>query len=363
MKTSDFDYDLPPELIAQEPLPNRSGSRMLVVHRATQALEHSVVSRLPRYLRPNDVLVVNDTRVIPARIFGRRTDTGGRVELLLVEEKDGAPVRAAGERQRGPCETVWEAFYRASGRARPGLDLSLAGDRLQGKVVDVGKEGKVLVRLRSQIPLSDVLAEEGFAPVPPYVKREAQRNDLTVMDRERYQTVYARREGSVAAPTAGLHFTDELLDELAQIGVRRAAITLHVGPGTFKPVKSDYVGDHDMESERYSISGEVVAAIQQARLAGGRVVAVGSTSVRALETMATPKGGVSAGEGRTSLFITPPHDFRVVDVMLTNFHLPRSTLIMMVCALAGGELILRAYREAIRLRYRFYSYGDCMLIV
>ncbi len=346
MKTSDFFFDLPPELIAQEPLAERSASRMLVLDRETGGIEHRHVTDLPGYLRAGDLLVVNDTRVVPARVFGRRHDTGGRVELLLLETGGDA---------------VWESYYRASRPPRAGLLLELGEGAIRGEVLEVLPGGRVRVRLQADGPLLDVLEEHGVPPLPPYIKRSAG-DPRTARDRLRYQTVYASRPGAVAAPTAGLHFTPELFARLEEQGVRRAVVTLHVGPGTFKPVSCDDVRDHVMEDERYELDAETAAAVDAARARGGRVVAVGSTTVRTLETVAREHGGVVADEGRSDLFIYPPFEFRVVDVMLTNFHLPRSTLIMMVCALAGRERVLAAYEEAVRMRYRFYSYGDCMLI-
>jgi S-adenosylmethionine:tRNA ribosyltransferase-isomerase len=361
MKTSDFDYELPSELIAQQPLPERSAARMLVVHADTGVLEHGGVRDLPRYLRAGDLLVLNDTRVIPARLFGRRADTGGRVELLLVEEVGGRE---------------WTALLRASGRPGVGTGLVLGGGRAEATLTGRNAGGKVTVRFSGTRPVLELAAEVGVPPVPPYIRRPKSGGDLVALDRERYQTVFAAAPGAVAAPTAGLHFDAELLQALENRGVERAAVTLHVGPGTFKPVKAERVEDHRLEGERYTVSPEAAAAISRARAGGGRIVAVGSTTVRTLETAASAGGQVMPGSGRTELFIRPPFEFKVVDLLLTNFHLPRSTLLMMVCAFAqwacgpvsagaggGQDLVLRAYREAIRLRYRFYSYGDCMLVL
>jgi S-adenosylmethionine:tRNA ribosyltransferase-isomerase len=348
MNTSDFDYDLPPELIAQEPLPVRSESRMLVLDRRTGAIQHRHITDLPQHLTQGDIMVVNDTRVIPARLFGHRPDTHGQVELLLVEElKQGK----------------WESFYRASGHPRVGTRISLANGSLEGCVVSLGTEGRVVIRFTGDRPVLDVLEEEGSAPLPPYIKRPKGQNLSLKFDRDRYQTIYASVPGAVAAPTAGLHFTEQILAQLDQLGVRRTAVTLHVGPGTFKPVKSDHVEDHVMEPERFAVSDAATKQINAARRAGRRVAAVGSTSVRTLETVADEHSEVTASSGRSSLFIRPPYRFRVVDAILTNFHLPKSTLIMMVCAFAGRNAVLQAYKEAIAQRYRFYSYGDCMLIL
>ncbi len=348
MRTSDFNFDLPPELIAQEPLPERSASRMLVLDRATGALTHRHVTDLPRYLRPGDLLVVNNTRVIPARVFGHRLDTGGRVELLLLE--------AMGD-------DVWTSYYRASGSPRAGLRFDLADGAVRGEIQEVLPGGRVRIRLNAEGALLDVLERHGVPPLPPYIKRGIA-DSRTPGDRSRYQTVYASRPGAVAAPTAGLHFTPELLSQLDTQGVRRTSVTLHVGPGTFKPVSCDDVRDHVMEEERYELDAAAAELVSETRARGGRVVAVGSTTVRTLETVARDHGGHAvAATGRSGLFIYPPFAFSLVDVMLTNFHLPRSTLIMMVCALAGRDRVLAAYEEAVRMRYRFYSYGDCMLIV
>jgi S-adenosylmethionine:tRNA ribosyltransferase-isomerase len=352
MRTADFDYDLPPERIAQHPLEDRLQARMLVVDRGSGALEHRRVADLPQHLRRHDLLVVNDTRVIPARLFGRKPRTGGAVELLLVEET--AP-------------GVWEALYRASGRTRPGEELELAEGELRGRLEAVGEGGRVTLRLEGARPVLEVLDRHGVVPLPPYIRRtpEEQRSGSAPdgADRLHYQTVYAREPGAVAAPTAGLHLTEPLLAELAAGGVPCARVTLHVGLGTFKPVAVPDVEAHRMEAERYTVPAETAAQIRAARAAGGRVVAVGSTVVRALETAAAGDGAVAAGSGRTDIFIHPPYAFRAVDALLTNFHLPRSTLLMMVCAFAGRETVLAAYAEAVRREYRFYSYGDCMLIV
>lgn len=347
MKTSDFFYHLPPELIAQQPSADRSQARMMVIHRADGNFEHRSVADLPGYLHPGDLLVVNDTRVIPARLYGCKAATGGSVEILLIEET--AP-------------DVWEAFLRAR-HAKPGARLELAGGQVQAEVLAVKDEGRVTLRLCHEHPLFDILETAGVTPLPPYIKRASAGESQRALDRERYQTVYARNPGAVAAPTAGLHFTEALLNTLERRGVRRAAITLHVGPGTFKPVTVAEVEQHRMDAERYTVPPETARLIRETRAARGRVVAVGSTVVRALETVAAAHGMVTAAQGRSDLFIYPPFAFRAVDAMLTNFHLPSSSLLMMVSALAGRELILRAYDEAIRARYRFYSYGDCMLIV
>ena len=346
MKTSDFDYELPPELIAQEPACERDRSRMLVLHRREERLEHRRFSDIPEYLGAGDLLVVNDTRVIPARVYGRKAASGGKVEILLLEET--AP-------------GTWDILLHASRRPKVG-DTILFGDGLASAILLAdGEKGRASIRIESAKPWLDVVAEIGEPPLPPYIKRSEARDQKS--DRERYQTVYAKCPGAVAAPTAGLHFTEEIFQTLEKRGVNKATVTLHVGLGTFRPVDAENVEDHRMEAERYTVPEETAAAIRACKMRGGRVVAVGSTSVRTLETVAAEHGEVVACSGRSSLFIRPPYEFKVVDAMLTNFHLPRSTLIMMVSALATRELILKAYAEAVRERYRFFSYGDCMLIL
>ncbi len=347
MKTADFYYSLPPELIAQQPASERDQARMMVIHRDTGTFDHRRVADLPAFLCSGDLLVVNDTRVIPARLYGQKVGTGGRVEILLIEET--AP-------------GTWEALLRAR-HTKPGARLDLAGGLVRAEVLVVKDEGRVTLQLRHARPLPEILEAAGVPPLPPYIRRARSDAPERPVDRERYQTVYARCPGAVAAPTAGLHFTAELLSALERQGVRRSAVTLHVGPGTFKPVTVAEVERHRMDAERYTVPEVTAQLIRETRRAKGRVVAVGSTVVRTLETVAAEHGGVTAAQGRSALFIYPPYEFQVVDAMLTNFHLPASSLLMMVSALAGRELILRAYAEAIRERYRFYSYGDCMLIV
>jgi S-adenosylmethionine:tRNA ribosyltransferase-isomerase len=320
---------------------------MMVLCRDTGALSHGHAADLPAHLRPGDVLVLNDTRVIPARVFGVRNDTGGRVEVLFLEEA------APGE---------WEVYYRASGPARAGQGISLAAGAIAGEIARVEPGGRVRLKVRSERPLPEILDEQGHPPLPPYIKRP-RGGAPAAADRDRYQTVYARQPGAVAAPTAGLHLTAEMLRRIEAQGVRIATLTLHVGPGTFRPVKVEDPSEHAMESERYAIPPETAAAVRTARAKGGRVVAVGTTTVRALESVFSEAGAVVAREGRTALFIREPCRFGVVDALLTNFHLPRSTLLMLVCAFAGRDRVMNAYREAVAARYRFYSYGDCMLIV
>ncbi|MEA2603345.1 MAG: S-adenosylmethionine:tRNA ribosyltransferase-isomerase [Acidobacteriota bacterium] len=336
MLTSDFDYELPAASIAQEAAP-RGESRLLVLDRE-EPDRHARVRDLPRLLRPGDLLVLNDTRVIPARLFGRRSGSTGKMELLLIER--------LGERE-------WDALVKPGRRARPGTVIELDGS-LAAEVVDKREDGRH--RLRFSEPIEPHLDRLGHVPLPPYIHRPD-----TSEDRERYQTVYARSPGAVAAPTAGLHFTERLLEEIAAAGIEIARVTLHVGIGTFKPVAAERIEDHRMDRERYEISEEAAEAIRRAR-ERGRIVAVGTTVVRTLESAALGGDGtILPGTGSTELFITPGFHFQVVDALLTNFHLPRSTLLMLVSAFAGRERVLAAYEEAVREGYRFYSYGDAML--
>ena len=347
MLVRDFDFELPDAAIAQHAAP-RGESRLLVLD-AVGEDRHRRVRDLPEWLRPGDLLVVNDTRVLPARLFGRRMPSGGRIELLLAERH--------GERE-------WDALLKPGRRAVPGTHIELSED-LSAEVVTRGEDGRF--RLRFTAPVEPHLERLGHVPLPPYIHRADE-----AADRERYQTVYAREPGAIAAPTAGLHFDDALLQALEARGIERAAVTLHVGLGTFKPVTAELVHEHRMDAERYVIPEATAAALRRARAEGRRVVAVGTTVVRALESAAaaSARAGdstaadreVPAGPGSTSLFIYPGFPFRVVDALLTNFHLPQSTLLMLVCAFAGRERVLAAYREAVERGYRFYSYGDAMLV-
>jgi len=335
--TRDFDYELPPERIAQHPAP-RGASRLLVLDREGPD-RHRHVRDLPELLRPGDLLVINDTRVIPARLFGRRPG-GGQIEILLTGK--------AGDRE-------WDALVKPGRRARPGTVIVL-DEHLSAEVIDKEETGRH--RLRFSEPIEPHLERLGHMPLPPYI----QRND-EAEDRERYQTVWARNPGAIAAPTAGLHFSQELLDHLAAAGIERAEVTLHVGLGTFKPVTAEKIEEHRMESERWEVSEATAEALRRTRERGGRVVAIGTTVVRTLESAALAgEGDVRPGSGATELFITPGFRFRAVDVLLTNFHLPKSTLLMLVSAFAGRDRVLAAYAEAIREEYRFYSYGDAMLV-
>jgi len=347
MKTSDFDYELPPERIAQEPLEERDASRLLVLDRSSGSVAHRAFRELPSLLRQGDLLVLNDTKVVPARLYGRREATGGGVEVLFVERLSGAN---------------WLALTKSGGSLRPGERLSLAEGRVRARIVERrGQEGDVL-EILSQEPLERVLDEAGHMPVPPYIRRDG-RSPPSALDRLRYQTVYARSPGAVAAPTAGLHFTERVFRELEARGVAREFVTLRVGPGTFRPVKAAELESHRMDPEDFEVPERTAEAIRLCRGRGGRVVAVGTTVVRALESAAAEDGTVRPGRGRASIFIVPGHRFRAIDAMLTNFHLPRGTPLVLVCAFAGRERVLAAYREALRAGYRFLSYGDAMLIV
>lgn len=338
MLTSDFDYHLPDASIAQQPA-RRGTSRLLVVD-APKGERHCRIGELTEALHPGDLLVINDTKVFPARLFARRPGTGGKVELLLVERL---------------ARLEWTALVKPGRKARPGDRLELAPGL---EVEIVGEAGDGQRRVRFSQPIEPWLGDLGHVPLPPYIKRAD-----APSDRESYQTVYASQEGAIAAPTAGLHFTRRLLDDLGDRGVESASLTLHIGIGTFKPVKTALVHEHRMDRERYRVPEATATALRRTRRAGGRVVAVGTTVVRALESAALAGGGsVLAGEAKTGLFIAPGFRFQVVDLLLTNFHLPRSTLLMLVCAFAGRERILTAYRQAIEHGYRFYSYGDAMLV-
>ncbi|MBE3556155.1 MAG: tRNA preQ1(34) S-adenosylmethionine ribosyltransferase-isomerase QueA [Firmicutes bacterium] len=346
MDIADFDYDLPPELIAQEPLADRSASRLMVLHRDTGAIEHRIFRELPEMLRPEDVLVINDTRVMPARIFGHKLASGGRSEFLLLRPLE---------------ERLWEALARPAKRVRKGTEIAFT-DRLgqlmaTAEVIAEEDEGIRHLRFAGERPVEELLSQIGQIPLPPYIHR-------TLPDPQRYQTVYARRLGSAAAPTAGLHFTPELLDAIAARGVAIVPITLHVGLGTFRPVTEMQVEAHQMHEEWYEISKEAAAMIRSRKASGGRIVAVGTTTVRTLESVASRYDGeVRADSGWSSLYIYPGFRYRAVDAIVTNFHLPKSTLLLMIAAFAGRDHVLQAYQEAVKHRYRFYSFGDAMFIV
>ena len=358
MLTADFDYYLPEELIAQRPPEVRGTSRMMVLNREQNTLEHKSIGDILDYLRPGDLMILNNTRVFPARILGAWEDTGGAAELLLLDCRER---EAAIE---GGFTSQWRCMCGSGRKSRVGHTILCAQGNLRAEVLDKDEEGHSLVRFHSAAPLMTLLDAHGLTPVPPYIRRDANDREMARLDKERYQTVYAKEVGAVAAPTAGLHFTDELLTKLEAKGVKRAFVTLHVGPGTFKPVKAERVEEHRMDAEFYDIPEATAQAIRETRAAGGRIVAVGSTSVRTLETVAALNNGeIVATHGSSTAFIYPPYQFKAIDVMLTNFHLPQSTLIMMISALAGRERVLAAYEEAVKERYRFFSYGDCMLIL
>ncbi len=339
MKTSDFEYYLPPELIAQRPLDRRDASRLLVLHRSDGNIEHRDFSDIVSYLRPGDCLVINETKVIPARLRGHKAGTGGAVEILLV----------------APLDNGWEAMVKPGARLPVGTEVEFEPPLLRATIGDHLEAGRRRVEFSCDGDFRDALDRVGLLPLPPYVTEP-------LADQDRYQTVYAAREGSVAAPTAGLHFTPALLDRIEASGITVARIDLTVGPGTFQPVRVDEIEDHVMHSERFNVPSDAVAAINAARGAGGRIIAVGTTSARVLETMAD-NGLIRPGQGETDIFIFPGYKFKAVDALLTNFHLPKSTLLMLVCALAGRQLIIKVYEEAVHERYRFFSFGDAMLIL
>ena len=341
MRLSEFDYELPAELIAQEPLAERDASRMLVVDRQQQTWSDHTFKDFTNYLREHDVAVVNNSRVIPARLRGKREETGGQVEIFLVREVE---------------EKVWEALVRPGGRLKKQSRVVFGDGRLTADILDEPGSELRRVRFRCEGSFETVLGELGSTPLPPYIKH------LSDRDRERYQTIYAKQRGAIAAPTAGLHFTPAVLSEI-QARATLAEVTLHVGYGTFEPVRVDDVDQHSVSAERFEISETAVAKINKARSKGGRVIVVGTTTMRALESTAAEDGVVQAGRGEANLTIKPGYRFRVADALLTNFHLPQSSLLILVSAFAGRDFVLDAYRHAVRERYRFYSYGDCMLII
>lgn len=341
MKTSDFFYELPENLIAQTPIEPRNASRLMILHKKTGELEHRIFKDLGEYLRPGDCLVLNDTRVIPARIYGVKEETGAVVEFLLVSQKEN---------------DVWECLCKPGKRAKIGTKFSFGEGKLIGEIIDINEDdGNRFVKFSCDGSIYAVLDEIGAMPLPPYIKEK-------LKDKERYQTVYSKELGSAAAPTAGLHFTPEMLDEIRKSGVKTAYVTLHVGLGTFRPVKVDDVTKHKMHTEHYIMPQKTADMINETKKNGGRVICVGTTSCRTVESVATKNGCVCADENDTSIFIYPGYEFKCMDALITNFHLPESTLIMLVSAFAGFDNIMNAYNTAVAEKYRFFSFGDAMFI-
>ena len=341
MKTSEFYFDLPEELIAQEPLKDRSSSRLLVADKNTESISHRHFRDIKEYLKAGDCLVINDTRVLPARLHGERVGTGAHIEVLLLVRKS---------------IDTWEVLVRPGKKARPGDKISFGDGRLTAEVMETIEGGNRIIKFQYEGVFENILDELGEMPLPPYITHKLE-------DKERYQTVYAKHDGSAAAPTAGLHFTPELLKEIEEMGVKIAHVTLHVGLGTFRPVKAEDILDHEMHSEYYVVEEDQAAIMNEARKNGGRIIAVGTTSTRTLESVTDENGVVHAGSGWTKIFIYPGYTFKAVDCMITNFHLPESTLIMLVSALMGKDFIMRVYEEAVKERYRFFSFGDACLFL
>ena len=340
MRGQDFSFDLPQELIAQDPLKDRASSRLLVLDKETGETSHHVFREIKDYLHPGDCLVINDTKVIPARLIGSKIGTDAKIEILLLKRKE---------------DNVWETLVKPGKKAKPGARISFGEGLLIGEVIDVVEEGNRLVRFTYDGIFEEILDQLGQMPLPPYITHQLE-------DKNRYQTVYAKHSGSAAAPTAGLHFTPELLQEIEGEGVDIASVTLHVGLGTFRPVKVDNILEHHMHSEFYQIEESEAEKINRAKEKGGRVICVGTTSCRTIESAADENGHLRAGSGWTDIFIYPGYKFKLLDCLITNFHLPESTLLMLVSALAGREHVLAAYEEAVRERYRFFSFGDAMFI-
>lgn len=335
-----FNYDLPEELIAQDPLEDRSSSRLMVLHKDTGRIEHKIFRDIIDYLNPGDCLVINDTKVIPARLMGIKEDTGAAIEVLLLKRN---------------ADDVWECLVKPGKKARTGARIVFGEGLLVGEIVDVIEDGNRMIKFHYEGIFEEILDKLGQMPLPPYITHKLQ-------DKNRYQTVYAKNEGSAAAPTAGLHFTKELLEKIKEKGVNVVSITLHVGLGTFRPVKVDKIEEHRMHTETFNISKEAADTINRTRAAGGRVIAVGTTSCRTLESAAADDGTIPARSGDTDIFIYPGYKFKAIDCLITNFHLPESTLIMLVSALAGRDNIMNAYETAVKERYRFFSFGDAMFI-
>lgn len=341
MKLSDFNYELPEELIAQDPLLKRSDSKLMVLNREDDSIAHKHFRDITEYIKPGDCLVINDTKVLPARLIGVKEETGASIEVLLLKRHD---------------DKTWETLVKPGKKARPGAKISFGDGKLIGEVIDVVEEGNRLVRFEYEGIFEEVLDELGQMPLPPYITHHLE-------DKNRYQTVYAKHTGSAAAPTAGLHFTDELLESLQAMGVRIARVTLHVGLGTFRPVKVENILEHHMHSEFYMIDEEATSIINETRKNGGKIISVGTTSTRTLETAAADDGTIKPCSGWTEIFIYPGYRFKCVDRLITNFHLPESTLLMLVSALYNREKVLEAYRVAVEERYRFFSFGDAMIIL
>lgn len=340
MRTADFYYDLPEELIAQDPLLDRSSSRLMHLDKKTGEIQHTDFKHIVNYLKPGDCLVINDTRVIPARLYGSKVGTDAGIEILLLKRKEN---------------NIWETLVKPGKKAKPGTKISFGDGLLIGEVLDIVEEGNRLIQFTYDGIFEEILDQLGEMPLPPYITHKLQ-------DKERYQTVYAKNEGSAAAPTAGLHFTKELLQQIQDMGVKIAHVTLHVGLGTFRPVKVDDVEKHHMHSEFYVVEEDQAKLINDTKKNGGRVISVGTTSCRTLESATDENGILQAKSGWTEIFIYPGYKFKMIDALITNFHLPESTLLMLVSALAGKEHIMKAYEEAVRERYRFFSFGDAMLI-
>ena len=341
LKTSDFYFDLPGELIAQDPLEERTSSRLLILDKKTGDIKHQAFRNIIDYLNPGDCLVLNNTKVLPARLLGVKKDTGAGIEILLLRRREG---------------NIWETLVKPGKKARPGTQLIFGDGLLQAEVLDVAAEGNRLVRFSYEGIFEEVLDSLGEMPLPPYITHK-------LKDKNRYQTVYAKYDGSAAAPTAGLHFTRELLEQIEAKGVKLAYVTLHVGLGTFRPVKAEHILEHHMHSEYYQVTAEAAQTINETKKSGKRVICVGTTSCRTVESAADEKGMLKECCGDTDIFIYPGYRFKVLDCLITNFHLPESTLLMLVSALAGRENVLKAYDRAVEERYRFFSFGDAMLVI
>ncbi len=341
MDVKDFDYELPEELIAQTPLGDRPSSKLLVLDKVSGKRTHGHFKDILNYIKEGDCLVLNNTRVLPARLFGKREDTGSVIEFLLLSQKE---------------DDVWEIILRPGKKARPGHKVVFGDGKLTAEILDIVNDGNRLVKFSYNGIFNEILDELGEMPLPPYIHEKLE-------DKERYQTVYSKVDGSAAAPTAGLHFTNEVLEEIKKKGAELAFVTLHVGLGTFRPVKVDVIEEHKMHSEFYSVDEETAQKINNARQKDGRIICVGTTSTRVVETLSDDSGKMHAGSGWTDIFIYPGYKFKMVDALITNFHLPQSTLIMLVSALAGRDNVLDAYREAVKEKYRFFSFGDAMFIV